>query len=217
MFVASSSDRLCPPFGLLLPALIAITAGCAGCNAITCYLDRDIDSVMSRTLNRPLPSKRIHPPEKGLYFGIFLITIFFWVALSRNLLSFTLALLGVFDNVIIYSILSKRKNSLNVILGGFGGAIPVLFGYVYLKNNLSITPILMASLVFLWIPNHIWSLSFRFGEEYRMARIPMLPNLVEERNGIKYIVLTSILLTIFSFLLFFLDRFGLVYCWFRAF
>lgn len=211
MIVASRSNTVFLTVETLLLATIAITIGCAGCNAVTCYLDRDIDAVMTRTQRRPLPSQRINPPQKALYFGLFLITLALVLALMRNLLSFLFMALGVFDNVIVYSLLLKRRNPVNIILGGVSGGLPAAFGWVYIANRMSLIMVFMAALVVLWIPNHIWSLALRYREEYERAGVPMLPVVVEGKKALRCIVSTSILLVLFSLLLFLLGSFGLIY------
>jgi len=211
MIVASRSDTVYLTIETLLLATIAITVGCAGCNAVTCYLDRDIDAMMTRTQRRPLPSQRISPPQKALYFGFFLIMMALVLALMQNLLSLLFMALGVFDNVIVYSLLLKRRNPINIILGGISGGLPVAFGWVYIANSVNWTMVVMAALVVLWIPNHIWSLAFRYKEDYERAGVPMLPVVFEAKKALRCIVSTSILLVVFSMVLSLLDIFGLVY------
>jgi len=211
MMVASRLSAVNLPLELWFSAIVAITVGCAGCNTVTCYLDRDIDAVMTRTRNRPLPSKRIDPAQKALYFGLILIIISLLLALMRNLLSFVFMALGVFDNVIVYSLFFKRRNPLNIVLGGISGGLPAAFGWVFVTNSISLTMIVMAALVVLWIPNHIWSLAVRYKEDYKKANVPMLPAVAEEKNAIRLIVLTSFLLVVFSLGLFFLGAFGPAY------
>src|SRR5438552_8716832 len=107
---------------------IAIIAGTAGCNALTNYHDRDIDAVMMRTRHRPLPSGRI-TPRAALRFGLALISVSLILAVLLNLFSLLRMPLGILDNVGVYSLLLKRRSSLNILLGGFSGGLPVLFGW----------------------------------------------------------------------------------------
>jgi len=211
MMVASRLSEMDLPLEMWFLALIAITAGCAGCNVVTCYVDRDIDAVMTRTRNRPLPAGRINPPQKALYFGLILITLSLLLALVRNLYSFVFMALGAFDNVVVYSLVLKRKNPINIVLGGISGGMPATFGWVFVSNSLSLTMIVMAALVVLWIPNHIWSLALHHKEDYQRAGVPMLPVVVEEKKALRCIVSTSILLVMFSILLSYLNTFGLIY------
>src|SRR5438445_1619092 len=115
------------PVGWLMTG-IAIIAGTAGCNALTNYHDRDIDALMMRTRHRPLPSGRI-TPRAALRFGLGLISISLILAALLNLFSLLWMVLGILDNVGVYSLLLKRRSSLNILLGGFSGGLPVLFGW----------------------------------------------------------------------------------------
>src|SRR5712664_3043976 len=150
-------------------AAVAITSGCAGCNALTNYIDRDIDAVMHRTRHRPLPSGRV-TPTSGLRFGLALVAISILLSFTLNLLSVLWMALGVLDNVGVYSLLLKRRSALNILLGGFSGGLPVLFGWSAATagpiGTISLLPILMAGLVFLWIPIHIWFLAVTYRADY---------------------------------------------------
>ncbi len=111
----------------------------------------------------------------------------------------------------VYSLFLKRRNPLNVVLGGISGGLPVIFGWAYVTGSINLTAIEMAALVVLWIPNHIWSLALRFREDYAKANVPMLPVVVEEKRVLRCIGSTSILLVAFSILLFYSNTFGLIY------
>ncbi len=132
---------------------VAIIAGTAGCNALTNYHDRDIDALMMRTRHRPLPSGRI-TPRAALTFGLGLISISLILAALLNLFSLLWMALGIMDNVGVYSLLLKRRSSLNILLGGFSGGLPVLFGWSAVTSGPigslphPIFPLLMAGLVF---------------------------------------------------------------------
>jgi protoheme IX farnesyltransferase len=211
MIVASRLTSTSLTIGLWLPAVVTITLGCAGCNAVTCYIDRDIDAVMARTRNRPLPSFSIDPPQKALILGLSLVGLSLALALLRNLLSFVSIAFGAVDNILIYSLLLKRRSPANILLGGISGGLPCIFGWAYVANTVSLTAVLMAILVVLWIPNHVWSLAVKFKEDYARASVPMLPVVTEEEKALRYIVATSLLLVIFSLWLFFSGAFGLAY------
>ena len=194
---------------IILLVILAVTFGTAGAESISNYIDRDIDAIMNRTKNRPIPSGRIKG-EKALLFGIILSSgaiIFSFSIDYINQLSFFpiitfLMIFGLFDYIIIYSSILKRKNLLNIILGGFSGAVPALIGYTAVSKTLTLEGLLIATLVFLWIPAHIWSLALRFKDDYAAAKIPMLPVVVNLKTSIRLIALSSILLVIFSLLLY---------------
>jgi protoheme IX farnesyltransferase len=202
--------------GLWVLGLAAITLGCAGSNAVTCYIDRDIDSLMDRTRKRPLPSGRIDPARKALYLGAALIVASLALALLRNLLSSVVIGLGVLDNVVVYSLLTKRRSPWNIILGAFSGGLPAVYGWTFATGSVTLVPILMAALVVLWTPNHIWSLALRYKDDYARAGVPMLPVVLEERKAIRCIACTSLLLVGFSVALDSLGAFGDAYLWTAA-
>jgi protoheme IX farnesyltransferase len=209
MIVAAGGQSI--PSNLLVGALVAITAGCAGANVITCYIDRDIDLVMERTKTRPIPSKRIHPPEKALYFGLALAVVSLVLSWWINFLSFVFMFLGLADNIVVYSLLTKRRSPLNVIWGGFSGGLPVLFGWAAVTGSTSLTALLIAAIVVLWIPNHIWNLAIFYSDDYEKVRVPMLPAVFELKKTLRCILATVLLMYLFSILLYFFGRFGPLY------
>ncbi len=200
------------PWTTLFIVGISVTLGSAGANTLTSYFDRDIDSIMNRTKARPIPSKRIYPASKALYFGLIISFLSIIIAYYFiNLLAAALMIFGLFDNVIIYSKILKRKHPISIILGGFSGGTPVLIGYASITNTIDVTSIILASLVVIWIPSHIWSLALHSKEDYKRANIPMLPVIISEKASVQYISLTSFMLVGFSILLIFLYPMGLIY------
>jgi len=195
---------------LLIAAIAAITAASAGCDTLTSYVDRDIDKIMHRTRHRPIPSGRI-TPSRALAWGLFLAALGLSVAYWINPLSFLWIALGVVDNVVVYSLLLKRRSSLNIILGGISGGLPVMFGWSAVTNSISLLPILLAALVVLWIPGHIWSLAIFTKDDYARARVPMLPVVTKLTTALRCIVSTVVLMIPFSLGIFFAGHFGLVY------
>ena len=193
---------------------LAITSGCAGCNALTNYVDRDIDAVMNRTRHRPIPSGRI-TPASGLRFGLALVAISIVLSFTLNLLSVLWMALGVLDNVGVYSLLLKRRSALNILLGGFSGGLPVLFGWSAATlgpiGSISLLPVLMAGLVFLWIPIHIWFLAVTYRADYAKVGVPMLPVVIGSVPAIRLIVIFSMIFFPFSIGVYLLGHFGLVY------
>jgi len=191
-------------------ALVAITAASAGCDVLTSYIDRDIDAIMDRTKKRPIPSGRIKA-NRALVWGLFLALAGMALAYWINALSFVWIALGVFDNVIIYSLLLKRRSRLNIILGGVSGGLPVMFGWSAVTNSYALLPILLAGLVVLWIPGHIWSLAIFTRDDYKRAHVPMLPVVTKLSTALRCIVSTVVLMIPFSLWIFFEGKFGLVY------
>ncbi|MGZ5509235.1 MAG: heme o synthase [Nitrososphaeraceae archaeon] len=187
-----------------------VAAGSAAADTITGYNDRDIDAIMDRTKDRPIPSGRISP-RNALIFGLILTAIaliFSWVI---NLWAFLLMVFGLFDNIIIYSKWLKRRSQSNIILGGFSGGVPALIGYVTVTTQNLEIGLVMAGLVFVWIPTHIWSLALHVRKDYQKAKIPMLPVVCEEKRAVRIIAVTTLIMVLFSILPFFFNQFGQIY------
>ncbi|MFL6391658.1 MAG: heme o synthase [Nitrososphaeraceae archaeon] len=187
-----------------------VAAGSAAADTLTGYNDRDIDAIMDRTKGRPIPSGRISA-RHALIFGLILAAVSLLFAWSINILAFVLMALGLFDNIIVYSKWLKRKSQLNIILGGFSGGAPALIGYVAVTTQHIELGLVMAALVFLWIPTHIWSLSLHVKKDYTKAGVPMLPVVSSEERSVRVIAGTTLMMVLFSILPFFLKQFGLIY------
>src|SRR5918993_925333 len=151
-----------------------VAAGSAAADTLTGYNDRDIDAIMERTKNRPIPSGRISP-RNALIFGLILAAISLACAWFINIWAFGLMAFGLFDNILVYSKWLKRRSQSNIILGGFSGGAPALIGYIAVTTQNIEIGLVMAGLVFLWIPTHIWSLSLYVKKDYARAGIPILP------------------------------------------
>ena len=192
-------------------ALIAITAGCAAADTLTCYIDRDIDAMMDRTKARPLPGKRIHPPEKALVWGLFLAALSLGLSFVFNPLAALWMFLGLFDNVVIYSLLAKRRSCTNILLGSISGGMPALFGWAVVQGNVTWTPVLISLLVITWTPNHIWNLAIRYREDYARANVPMLPVVTNLQRAVNLIAMSVVLMVVESLLLGFVAGFGPLY------
>jgi protoheme IX farnesyltransferase len=209
MVIAAGGWNL--PSDLLITAFAAVTLGCAGANTITCYIDRDMDGVMKRTKRRPIPSGRIRPPQRALYWGLLLAVVSLALAWSINALAFLWGLLGFVDNVVVYSLLMKRRSPLNIILGGFSGGLPVLFGWAAVTGSVNLTALLMAAIVVLWIPNHIWNLAIFHTEDYKKVSVPMLPAVLSLEKTTRCTMATVVLMYLCSLALYFVGGFGVIY------
>jgi protoheme IX farnesyltransferase len=151
----------------------ALAAGGAG--AINMYLDRDIDAIMSRTRQRPVPTNRVSP-LRALVFGLVLnllaFVVLWWAA---NLLAAVLAMIGTVYYVLIYTRWLKRTTPHNIVIGGAAGAIPPLVGWAAVTNNIGVEAIFLFAIIFYWTPPHFWALALLRRNEYARAGIPMLP------------------------------------------
>ena len=159
-----------------LVVLVGGSLAAGGANAINHFLDRDIDSKMSRTSQRPLVSGQISPIP-ALLFGIFLnILAFALLWQMANLLSALLALIATLFYVFVYTIALKRTTPQNIVIGGAAGAIPPMVGWAAVTGNiLDPSPFLLFAIIFFWTPPHFWALSLILKDDYEKAGVPMLP------------------------------------------
>lgn len=178
--------------------IISLLAGTAGANTVTSYIDRDIDAVMDRTRHRPLPKGLIDPPTNALYFGLTLSIIAIITSYIINLIALLFMLFGLFDNIVIYSYLTKRRTYWNIVLGSFSGGSPVVIGYAAATGIINIEALIWAAFIVIWTPIHIWSLSLYFRDDYRKAGVPMLPSVIDVRNAIRCIASSAIIMIAFN-------------------
>lgn len=190
----------------LLLSFVGVVLGAMGTNAITCYIDRDIDGIMERTKNRPIPRGAIKPPEKALVYGVILVLIgLTFTLLTKNYWSSFWLIFGVLIVSLVYNGYLKRKNPVNIIIASPGGGAPVMVVWSGVTGeSINVVPLLMAALVVVWTPVHIWSLALKYREDYEKAHVPMLPTVFSEEAAIKCIAATSTLLVLFSTILGFL-------------
>lgn len=209
MFLAAAEYGMSMP--VLIKSLLAITFACSGVNAVSCYVDRDIDAIMERTKHRPIPSGRISPPVKALVWGLAQFFVALGIAWSLNVASFICILLGMLGYVGIYSLWFKRKSAWNIILGGFSGGLPTMFGWTALTGTVEMLPVLASLLVVLWIPNHIWNLAIYYKDDYRTVGVPMLPVICDTRRTLLYILVTVVAMFALSIGIYFAGDFGIFY------
>lgn len=173
---------------------LAVALAVAGAESLGNLVDMHIDSVMPRTMRRPLPSGRMKPSE-AIVLGTVLTTPGLLISYYLSILSCIIAVLGIFDYVVLYCMLSKRKTSFNILIGSFAGAALPLVGYTSVRG-LDAKAILLGITVVLWIPIHIWSLAVKFKDDYAKAGVPMLPVVIGERWTIQILIPLSILLAV---------------------
>ena len=208
--------------------LFSVAAGSAAANTLTNYHDRDIDAIMERTKNRPLPSKRIHPAEKARNFGLVLagislvlaFGISFTTTLEQGIWATAFIAFALLDNILIYSYILKRNSRTNIILGGLCGGAPPMIGWVAVTmTDLWTMSLAMAGLVFIWIPMHIWALTLHFKEDYNKVNVPMLTAVQSEKTSARAIAGSTFVMVLFSIVPFFLTTesgepmVGSIYLW----
>ena len=153
--------------------LVAVGAGAAGC--LNMWYESDLDALMTRTCLRPIPTGKINR-KQALIFGIFL-SIFSVSFLNyfSNFLSAFLLLFTIFFYLFIYTIWLKRKTPQNIVIGGAAGALPPVIGWTIATNTISLEPLTFFLIIFFWTPSHFWALSLYKANDYKKAKIPMLP------------------------------------------
>jgi protoheme IX farnesyltransferase len=191
------------PLSLLLTCFAALTLGSASADVLTNYHDRDIDRMMKRTMNRAIPAGEVKP-KNALAFGLSMAVLSVLLPLLLiNTISAGFMLIGLIDNVVVYSLLLKRRSWSNIILGGVSGGMPVLVGYSAVAGTVTPIALYMSALVIVWIPTHIWSLAIFSKADYEAAKVPMLPVVFGDRVAAVCVAGTSALLAFFSVALIF--------------
>ena len=153
--------------------LVSIGAGAAG--ALNMWYESDLDALMTRTCLRPIPTGKVNR-NHALLFGISL-SIFSVITLDfySNRLSAVLLLFTILFYVFVYTIWLKRKTPQNIVIGGAAGALPPVIGWTIATNSLSLEPLTFFLIIFFWTPSHFWALSLYKSDDYKKAKIPMLP------------------------------------------
>jgi protoheme IX farnesyltransferase len=193
LYIAPGSIH--PIIGFIAILCIAIGSGAAG--AINMWYERDIDCLMERTKNRPLP-KQAMPPEEALNFGVGLSFVSVIImGLFVNLVSASLLAVAILFYVFIYTIWLKRVTPQNIVIGGAAGALPPMIGWAAVTNNISLESFLLFLIIFMWTPPHFWALSLYKCSDYTNAGVPMMPVV----RGIKY---TQLQILVYSAVLFFI-------------
>jgi len=193
--------------------IFSVAAGSAAANTLTNYHDRDIDAIMERTKNRPIPSGRISPATKARNFGLVLAGISLVLAGAISLTTTAeqgawaagFIAFGLLNNVLVYSYALKRTSRTNIILGGLCGGAPPMIGWVAVTtSDLWTMGLAMAGLVFIWIPMHIWALTLHFKEDYNRVGVPMLTAVQSEKTSARAIAISTVVMVAFSISPFFL-------------
>jgi protoheme IX farnesyltransferase len=158
------------------------------------WYDRDIDALMRRTRNRPIPAGRIAPGE-ALGFGVTLaVASVIVMGLAINLTAAALLALSIGFYVFVYTMWLKRRTPQNIVIGGAAGAFPAVIGWAAVTGSIGLVPLILFAIVFFWTPPHFWSLALWANDDYRRANVPMLPVVAGAKETRRQIVLYSLLL-----------------------
>ena len=207
--VLVAPGHLHPVLGFTAVLCIAVAAG--ACGAINMWYDRDIDAIMRRTQNRPIPAGRI---EAGgaLGFGIVLaVASVLVMEVAVNAAAAGVLALSIGFYVFVYTMWLKRRTPQNIVIGGAAGAFPPVIGWAAVTGSVDLMPLILFAIVFIWTPPHFWSLALWANDDYRRAGVPMLPVVAGARATRKQIVLYSLLLVPLSLAPWFIGFSGPIY------
>jgi protoheme IX farnesyltransferase len=181
-----------------------------GSSALNHYYDRDIDKIMDRTSERPIPAGRLSARSVLLY-GISLCIMSIIIAwFTLNSVATGMIALGIFFYVIIYTAWLKRINASNIVIGGFAGSAASMAGWATATGSINLLGFLIGWIVFMWTPPHFWCLAIRAREEYASIRVPMLPVLIGNEKTAGYIFANTAILLPYSIVLYFFGL-GILY------
>mgnify|MGYP002008249585 CR=1 FL=1 len=156
-------------------SLIAVALGAGAAGTLNMWYESDLDALMTRTCLRPIPTGQV-TKNQALFFGVLLsigsISLLYF---SSNLMSASLLLFTICFYFFIYTVWLKRRTPQNIVIGGAAGALPPVIGWTIATGSLSIEPLILFLIIFLWTPSHFWALSIYKSNDYKKAKIPMLP------------------------------------------
>jgi len=192
-------------------SLLAVALGSGAAGALNMWYESDLDSLMTRTCLRPIPTGKL-TRNQALIFGVLSsLTSVIILYIFSNLTAAIILTITILFYVFVYTIWLKRKTPQNIVIGGAAGALPPVIGWAIATNGIALEPIILFLIIFIWTPSHFWALSLYKSEDYRKARIPMLPI----TSGIKTTKLNIFIYAIILFPMalspFFLGYYGLVY------
>jgi heme o synthase len=196
---------------LLVATLLGGFFAAGSANAINCYIDRDIDVLMGRTMRRAVPAGKVQPGQ-ALTFGLLLgVASFVEMSAFVNVLAAAVALFGILFYVLIYTNWLKRSTVQNIVIGGAAGAVPPIVGWVAVSDRITLTSVLLFAIIFFWTPPHFWALSLIIKKDYERAGIPMLPVVAGDAATRRQILAYTVVLIAVTLLPVITGAFGLIY------
>ncbi len=194
-----------------LVSLIAVALGAGAAGTLNMWYEADLDALMKRTCLRPIPTGKV-AKNQALIFGILtscisVIALYFF----SNLLSAAMLAVTILFYVVVYTIWLKPKTPQNIVIGGAAGAFPPIIGWTIATGNLTLEPILLFLIIFFWTPSHFWALSLYKKEDYKNAKIPMLPITAGIKTTKINIFIYSLILFVVALTPFFFGYSSLVY------
>lgn len=202
-----------PGVTVTLSTMFGLGLSTGGAAAFNMWYDRDIDAVMNRTADRPLPAGKIRPAGALLFSLLLFVFSVVWLGLIVNWLTAWLSVAGFVYYTLIYTVFLKRRTPQNIVIGGGAGAFPPLIGWAAVTNHVGWPAVLMFLIIFLWTPPHFWALALFRHDDYKRANIPMMPVVKGEGSTKRQMAIYTFLLSIVSLLLYWTGAVGVVYVW----
>jgi protoheme IX farnesyltransferase len=185
-------------------AILAIGVGAGASGAINMWYDADIDAMMGRTAQRPIPSGRVLPSE-ALGFGLFLSVLsVLTLGLATNWVAGGLLAFTIFFYAVIYTVWLKRRTPQNIVIGGAAGAFPPMIGWAAVTGGVSLESAVMFAIIFMWTPPHFWALALVKQADYARAGVPMLPVVSGDDETRRQILIYTTILAPLALLPFFM-------------
>jgi protoheme IX farnesyltransferase len=198
-----------PVIGFTALLCIAIGAGAAG--ALNMGYEADIDAVMKRTADRPIPQGRIAPGEALGFGGVLAVFSVVTMGLMVDIVAGALLAFTIFFYAVVYTMWLKRSTPQNIVIGGAAGAFPPMIGWAAATGSIDLEPVLLFLVIFFWTPPHFWALSLLRSDDYARAGIPMLPVVAGETETRRQILIYSAVLAPVGALPWLLGYAGLLY------
>ena len=191
--------------------IFAIALGAGASGVLNQWYDRDIDKVMVRTKDRPIPLGKVLPSEAFSFGIISSILSIMILGLAVNWLAAGLLAFTIFFYAVVYTIWLKRNTVQNIVIGGAAGAFPPVIGQVCATGNIALESVILFMIIFLWTPPHFWALAIIRKDDYAAAQIPMLPIVSGDKVTRKNILIYTFLLVPFSYMPWVLNYAGTFY------
>ncbi len=196
---------------LAFTAVLCIAVAAGACGAINMWYDQDIDALMRRTRNRPIPAGRMEPGA-ALGFGVTLaVGSVIVMGLAVNLVAASVLVLSIAFYVFVYTMWLKRRTPQNIVIGGAAGAFPPLIGWASVTGSVDLLPLVLFAIVFFWTPPHFWSLALFANADYQRAGVPMLPVVAGAKETRRHILIYTLLLVPLSLVPWMIGFSGLIY------
>ncbi len=192
-------------------AIFCIALGAGASGAINMWIERDTDALMRRTENRAIPSGRILPQDAIEFAVIMAVVSVIIMATFVNYIAASLLLFAILFYVFVYTLWLKPRTPQNIVIGGLSGALPPVIGWAAVTGNISLEPIILCLIIFLWTPPHFWAIALYRSDDYKKAGIPMLPVVSGINETKKQMLIYTAMLIPATFAPYFLGMTGFIY------